>query len=87
MNDYRIAVIPGDGVGPEVAAVATATVRRAGEVFGFGVEYEHFDWGCDRFLETGSMMPEDALDVLDQFDAIFLVYTGQQPGTMRMIAP
>ena len=67
-----IAVIPGDGVGPEVSAEAVRVLEASGERFGFEVATEWFDWGCDRFLETGAMMPADALDTLRGFDAIFL---------------
>lgn len=72
MNEYRIAVIPGDGVGPEVAAEATKIARAAGAKYGFGVEFDTFDWSCDRFLERHEMMPDDALDTLRMYDAIFL---------------
>lgn len=72
MMDYRIAVIPGDGVGPEVATEAVQTVEVAARVYGFGVEVDDFDWSCDRYLEVGAMMPDDALDILAGYDAIFL---------------
>jgi len=72
MGEYRVAVVPGDGVGPEVSAEAERVLRAAADRFGFSVEAEWFDWGCDRFLETGEMMPADALETLAGFDAIFL---------------
>lgn len=72
MSDYRIAVIPGDGVGPEISTEAMAVVTTAARIHGFGVDFELFDWSCDRYLEVGSMMPDDALDTLTPFDAIFL---------------
>ena len=72
MVAYRIAVIPGDGVGPEVAAEATATAAAAGTKYGFDISFETFDWSCDRYLEVGEMMPEDALETLAAFDSIFL---------------
>lgn len=72
MRTHRIAVIPGDGVGPEVATEATAVVETAAREQGFEVEFETFDWGCDRYLEVGAMMPDDALETLAGFDAIFL---------------
>jgi tartrate dehydrogenase/decarboxylase/D-malate dehydrogenase len=68
----NIAVIPGDGVGPEVSTEAVRVLDAAGKQFGFGVHTEWFDWGCDRYLESGEMMPGDALDTLRDFDAIFL---------------
>ena len=72
MSDYQIAVIPGDGVGPEVAAEATRIAKAAAATHDFGVEFEVFDWSCDRYLERGEMMPDDALETLRPFDAIFL---------------
>jgi len=72
MSGYRVAVIPGDGVGTEVAAEAIRTLGAAAARFGFDLETESFGWGCDRFLEVGQMMPDDALATLVEFDAIFL---------------
>ena len=72
MSAYRIAVIPGDGVGPEVAAEAMRIAEAAGTAYGFGLDFETFDWSSDRYLEQGEMMPDDALDTLRSFDAIFL---------------
>ncbi len=72
MSGYRVAVIPGDGVGNEVAAEAVRVLEAAAGRFGFDLETESFDWGCDRFLELGEMMPGDALATLAGFDAIFL---------------
>ena len=72
MSGYRVAVIPGDGVGTEVAAEAVRVLEAAAGRFGFDLETSSFDWGCDRFLEFGEMMPGDALTTLAEFDAIFL---------------
>lgn len=72
MARYRVAVIPGDGVGTEVAAEAVRSLDASAGRFGFEVETERFAWGCDRYLDQGEMMPEDALDTLTGFDAIFL---------------
>ncbi len=72
MADHRIAVIPGDGVGPEVAGEATAVAAAGAAKYGYGVRFDTFDWGCDRYLEVGRMMPDDALETLAGYDAIFL---------------
>jgi tartrate dehydrogenase len=72
MPSYRIAIVPGDGVGREVADEAVRILTTAGEIHGFSVETETFDWSCDRYLAVGAMMPEDALATLAQFDSIFL---------------
>jgi tartrate dehydrogenase/decarboxylase/D-malate dehydrogenase len=76
MKQYRIAVIPGDGVGREVSAEAVKILRGAAEKHGFMVETSEFDWGCDYYLEHGVMMPEDMLDILKDFDSIFLGSVG-----------
>ncbi|MBW2369972.1 MAG: tartrate dehydrogenase, partial [Deltaproteobacteria bacterium] len=72
MNTYNIAIIPGDGVGREVAAEAVKILTTVSDKHGFGVKTEDFDWGCDFYLKTGEMMPKDALSTLKDFDAIFL---------------
>jgi len=72
MKSYRIALIPGDGVGAEVSDEAMRVLSVASDIDGIDVSTEHFDWSCDRYLETGEMMPDDALDILSGFDAIFL---------------
>jgi tartrate dehydrogenase len=72
MKSYRIASIPGDGVGVEIADEATRVLDAAADIHGFGIATENFDWSCDRFLETGAMMPENALETLSGFDSIFL---------------
>ena len=61
---YRIAVIPGDGIGREVTPAALEVLEAAGRAHGFGLELTEFPWGCDYFVENGRMMPADALDTL-----------------------
>ena len=72
MTDYTIAVIPGDGIGKEVVPAAINVVDAAGRRFGFRCQWTSFDWGCERYTETGRMMPEDGLDQLRRHQAIFL---------------
>jgi tartrate dehydrogenase/decarboxylase/D-malate dehydrogenase len=77
MNRYRIAVIPGDGVGTEVVPAALRVLNRAAELSGsFSLDCEEFPWGSGYYLETGRMMPEDGLSVLRDFNAIFLGAVG-----------
>jgi tartrate dehydrogenase/decarboxylase/D-malate dehydrogenase len=76
MKEYRIAVIPGDGVGKEVSAEAVKILRGAAEKHGFAVEISEFAWGCDYYLKHGVMMPEDMLDILKGFDSILLGSVG-----------
>ena len=77
MKTYRIAVIAGDGIGPEVIAEGCKILNRAAELDGtFAFEFTHFPWGCDYYLQTGRMMPADDLATLAPFDAIFLGAVG-----------
>src|SRR5436305_1537314 len=72
MRTFRIAVIAGDGVGQGVVPEALRVLARAGEKFGIGFEYTHYDWGAEHFFRHGHMMPPGALDMLAESDAIFL---------------
>jgi tartrate dehydrogenase/decarboxylase/D-malate dehydrogenase len=74
---YRVAVVAGDGVGQEVVPVGMQVLERAAQAHGsFALEWEEFPWGSDFYLETGRMMPEDALSILGEFDAIYLGAVG-----------
>jgi tartrate dehydrogenase/decarboxylase/D-malate dehydrogenase len=68
----RIAVLPGDGIGHEVVPAALEVLEATGLPF----EWVSFDWGCERYAETGAMMPDDALETLAGFDAVFLGAVG-----------
>ncbi|HEY9854280.1 MAG TPA: tartrate dehydrogenase [Stenomitos sp.] len=75
MNTYHLAVIPGDGIGPEIIPEAVETLQAiAARDGGFRFEVTTYDWGSDRYLATGAMMPADGLDTLVQAgtDAILL---------------
>jgi tartrate dehydrogenase/decarboxylase / D-malate dehydrogenase len=76
MKTYFIASIPGDGVGQEIAREAKKIVKAVCDKFGFDSEVEDFAWGCDYYLKHGEMMPENALELLKPFDAIFLGCVG-----------
>src|ERR1044071_7480234 len=77
MTTYRIALIPGDGVGREVIPAALAVLNRASEVTGaFTLAATEFPWSCEYYLQTGAMMPADGLRQLADFDAIFLGAVG-----------
>src|SRR5436190_13762439 len=76
MRTYRIAVIPGDGIGQEVVPAAIRALDAAAVRFGFAVEWQSFPWGSDHYFAHGRMMPEDALDRLRPFDAIFFGAVG-----------
>ena len=77
MDKYKIAVIAGDGVGPEVMAEAVKVLEAASAKDGrFSFEFTHFPWGCEYYLKTGEMMPKDALETLKAYDAILLGAVG-----------
>jgi len=77
MNMHKIAVIAGDGIGPEVIAEGVKVLNKAAELDGtFGFEFTFFPWGCEYYLREGRMMPEDGLEQLKKFDAVFLGAVG-----------
>ncbi|MDD5597415.1 MAG: 3-isopropylmalate dehydrogenase [Victivallaceae bacterium] len=83
---YKIAVLPGDGTGPEVIAEGLKVLNAAAKKFGFGVETKEFDWGGDRYLATGNVLPDDAAETLKQFDAVYLGAIGHpkvKPGILE----
>ena len=73
---HRIAVIAGDGIGKEVMPEGIRAVEAAGAKTGIDFEWTEFDWSCEVFARTGRMMPEDGLEKLNDFDAIFLGAVG-----------
>jgi tartrate dehydrogenase/decarboxylase/D-malate dehydrogenase len=75
-KQYAIAVIEGDGIGREVVPEGLRVLEAVGRRHEINFRWEHFDWSCERFLKTGQMMPEDGLDQLRRFDAIFLGAVG-----------
>lgn len=77
MKRYRLALIPGDGVGTEVIPVGLDVLCRAGEVTGsFAFETVEYPWSCRWYLEHGRMMPEDGIERLRDSDAIYLGAVG-----------
>lgn len=76
MQKYRVAVIPGDGIGHEVIPAAIRALEATAECFEFRFDWEHFPWGSAHYFEHGHMMPSDALDRLRPFDAIFFGAVG-----------
>ena len=68
MKMYKIAVIPGDGAGPEVLTEGMKVLKRVAELDGsFQIEDIWFPWGCEYYLKTGRMMPEDGIEILETF--------------------
>ncbi len=83
---YKIAVIPGDGTGPEVVAEGKKSLKAASDKFGFKLDMTDFDFGGDRYLKTGEVLPETATEELKTFDAIYLGAIGHpkvKPGVLE----
>jgi len=77
MNKHKVAVIAGDGIGPEVIAEGIKVLEAVSKADGnFSFEFTHFPWGCEYYKETGKMMADDGMDKLKEFDAIFLGAVG-----------
>ena len=76
MRSYRIAAIPGDGIGTEVIAAGVEVLKASAARDGYGLDFEHFDWSSERYKKTGAFMPADGLDQLRKFDAILFGSAG-----------
>lgn len=76
MKTFRIAVIPGDGIGREVVPEGLRVLEAAGRKFGLTFQWDVLPWSCEYFLAEGRMMPEDGLDRIRHHDAIFLGAVG-----------
>jgi tartrate dehydrogenase/decarboxylase/D-malate dehydrogenase len=76
MSKYRIAVIPGDGIGKEVVPEGIRVLEAAGKRFGISFQWDEKPWSCEHYARTGRMMPEDGLDTIRRHDAIFLGAVG-----------
>jgi 3-isopropylmalate dehydrogenase len=85
-KSYKIAVIPGDGTGPEVTAEAVKVLKTAADKFGFKVELTEFDFGGERYKRTGETLPDSAVEELRKFDSILLGAIGHpdvKPGILE----
>ena len=73
---YRIAVIPGDGIGKEVVPEGLRALEAAGRRFGFAFEWDELPWSCDYYAKHGRMMPEDWFERIRHHDAMFFGAVG-----------
>jgi 3-isopropylmalate dehydrogenase len=83
---YNIAVIPGDGTGPEVVTEGIKVLKAAAQKFNFKLTFENFDFGGERYLKTGEVLPDSATEQLRKFDSIFLGAIGHpdvKPGILE----
>jgi 3-isopropylmalate dehydrogenase len=86
-KSYNIAVIPGDGTGPEVVNEGIKVMNAAAAKFGFTLNYQNFDFGGDRYLRTGETLPDSAIKEFKKFDSIFLGAIGHpevKPGILEV---
>lgn len=83
---YKIAVMGGDGTGPEVAAEGVKVLKAAAKKFNFNLDLTDFNYGGDRYLRTGEVLPDNAVEELTKHDAIFLGAIGHpdvKPGILE----
>ncbi len=76
MPSYKIAVIPGDGIGKEVVPEGIRVLEAAGRGFDIDIKWDTFAWNCENFTRTGRMMPADGIEQLRAYDAIYLGAVG-----------
>jgi tartrate dehydrogenase/decarboxylase / D-malate dehydrogenase len=76
LRNYRIAVVPGDGIGQEVVPEGIRVLETAGSRFGITFSWDEKDWSCRRYVETGRFMPYDGMEEIQGHDAIFLGAVG-----------
>ena len=76
MKTYKIAALPGDGVGKEIMPVARELLTAVAAKEGFQLEFTPYPWGCEYYLETGVVMPKDGVEILRSYDAIYFVAAG-----------
>jgi len=86
MSTHKIAVIPGDGTGPEVINEGVKVLKIASDRFGFDLDFTWYDYGGERYLRTGEVLPEGAVEDLNQHRAIYLGAIGHpdvKPGILE----
>ncbi len=86
MKNYRIAVLPGDGTGPEMVREGVKVLQAAAQKFGFGLDFTEYNYGGDRYLESGIVLSEEEVQELKKYPAIFLGAIGHpqvKPGILE----
>jgi tartrate dehydrogenase/decarboxylase/D-malate dehydrogenase len=76
MKSYKIAVIPGDGIGKEVVPEGIRVLEAVARRFDLSLKWDEFAWNCETYARTGRMMPANAIEQLRRYDAIFLGAVG-----------
>jgi 3-isopropylmalate dehydrogenase len=83
---FNIAVLPGDGTGPEVINEGIKVLKAASDKYGFKMNFQWYDFGGDRYLKTGEILPDSAIEEFRKFDSIFLGAIGHpdvKPGILE----
>ena len=75
-NTYKIATIPGDGIGNEVVPEGIRVLDAVATKFDLGMSFDHKDWSCEYYAKNGEMMPKDGIEQISEHDAIFLGAVG-----------
>jgi len=85
-KSYKIAVIPGDGSGPEMVREGVKVLEAVAQNYSFNMDFTYFDYGGERYLKTGEVLPEGAIEELKKYAAIFLGAIGHpqvKPGILE----
>lgn len=86
MKVHKLGLLPGDGIGPEIIAEGKKVIEAAAEKEGFKVKWKEFPYGADHYLETGELLPEEALKEMEELEAIYLGALGDpriEPGVLE----
>ncbi len=87
MKSYNIALMPGDGTGPEVVREGIKVLDAVSAAYGLKLNYEEYDFGGERYMRTGECLPDNAVDELKKHDSIFLGAIGHpdvKPGILEL---
>lgn len=76
MSKYKIAVVPGDGIGKEIVPAGLEVLKAASKKYGFSLACDFYEWGAGYYLKHGQFMPDDGLKQLKNYDAIFFGSVG-----------
>ncbi|HOP09828.1 MAG TPA: isocitrate/isopropylmalate family dehydrogenase, partial [Candidatus Methanofastidiosa archaeon] len=86
MNVHKIALMPGDGIGPEIVREGVKVMEMLQEIDPFSIEWKYFPNGSDHYLKTGELLPEDDIKELEKREAIYFGSIGDpriEPGILE----
>ena len=76
MKNYKIAVVPGDGIGNEIVPEGVRVLEAVAKKYDFSLSTEYFDWGAGYYLKNGNFLPDNGMETLKDFDAIYFGSVG-----------